>query len=179
MYRGVDGVVGGVEKRRASADIALPRAFEDFYRSDRDRIVRAVALAVGDADLASEAVDEAMARAYQRWARIGRYDSAGGWVYRVALNWATSVLRRRGRTPRLPAIEPVMDPQPGEPSLLAALAELDLAQRSVIVLRFYLGQSEAEIAATLGVRPGTVKSRLHRGLQRLQTRLAHLAPEDS
>ncbi|MDQ1373248.1 MAG: hypothetical protein QOJ09_586, partial [Actinomycetota bacterium] len=43
--------------------------------------------------------------------------------------------------------------------------------------RFYLGLSEAETATALGTRPGTVKSRLHRALQHLQTRLAHLRPE--
>jgi RNA polymerase sigma-70 factor (ECF subfamily) len=52
-------------------------------------------------------------------------------------------------------------------------------QRSVVVCRFYLGMSEAETAAALGTRPGTVKSRLHRALRQLQTRLAHLSPEEN
>jgi RNA polymerase sigma-70 factor (ECF subfamily) len=66
-----------------------------------------------------------------------------------------------------------------EPSVAAALADLDLPQRSVIVCRFYLGLSESETADALGIRPGTVKSRLHRALQRLQPRLAHLRFEES
>lgn len=154
-------------------------AFEDFYRSGRDRVARALALTLGDLHLAAEATDEAMARAYQRWDRVGRLDNPGGWVYRVALNWSFSVLHRRRQPAR--AVHD-RDPQeiaaPAEPDVLAALAELDVRQRSVVVCRFYLGLNEAETAEALGIRPGTAKSRLHRALRQLQTRLAHLAPEE-
>jgi len=61
----------------------------------------------------------------------------------------------------------------------AALAGLSEGQRSAIVCRYYLGLSEAETAVALNIRPGTVKSRLHRGLQVLQGRLAHLHPEEN
>lgn len=67
---------------------------------------------------------------------------------------------------------------PGEPDVLAALGELDVPQRSVVVCRFYLGLSELETAQALGIRPGTVKSRLHRALRRLEVRLDHLRPEE-
>ena len=56
------------------------RDFDGFYRSEADPLARALALTLGDADLAREAVDEGMARAYQRWHRIGRYENPGGWV---------------------------------------------------------------------------------------------------
>lgn len=65
-----------------------------------------------------------------------------------------------------------------EPAVKAALAELGEAQRSVIICRYYLGMSEAETAAALNIRPGTVKSRHHRGLQQLQRRLGHLRQEE-
>ena len=150
-------------------------SFEAFYRSGRDRLVRALALTTGDADLAAEAVDEAMARAYQRWGRVGHFDNPGGWVYRVALNWSLSVLHRRRRPPRFVHER---DPQDidalAEPDVLAALGELDPRQRAVVVCRFYLGLSEAETASALGIRPGTAKSRLHRALRHLNVRLAHL-----
>src|ERR1700733_14749109 len=71
--------------------------FEAFYAEARTPLARALAVTTGDRDLAVEAVDEAMARAYQRWSRIARLENPGGWVYRVGLNWATSVLRRRNR----------------------------------------------------------------------------------
>ena len=62
-------------------------AFEDFYRGGRDRVVRALALTLGDAHLAAEATDEAMARAFQRWDRVARLDNPGGWVYRISGNY--------------------------------------------------------------------------------------------
>jgi RNA polymerase sigma-70 factor (ECF subfamily) len=157
-----------------------PVAFTAFYETTRDRVARALALTLADGHLAAEAVDEAMARAYQRWATVGRYENPGGWVYRVALNWATSALRRHRRAPRPPVDrDPTDVPAAAEPDVRAALAELDVRQRAVVVCRFYLGLSEAETAAALGTRPGTVKSRLHRALRILQTRLDHLRPEES
>jgi DNA-directed RNA polymerase specialized sigma24 family protein len=152
--------------------------FADFFRQSRAGLVRAVAVTVGDRDLAVEAVDEALARAYQRWPRVGRLESPGGWVFRVALNWATSVLRRRRRAP-----QPLGDRDPtdigpiGEPDVLVALAELDVRQRAVVVCRHLLGWSEAETADALGIPAGTVKSRLHRATQHLATRLDHLRPD--
>lgn len=160
-----------------AVDLAVP--FSDFYRVSRDRIARALALTLGDADLGGEAADEAMARAYQRWNRIGAFQEPAAWVYRVGLNWATSVLRRRKRAPSPPAPAGPADLGPvAEPSIAAALAQLPVGQRAVIVCRFYLGLSEAETAAALHVRPGTVKSRLSRGLEVLNVRLAHLQPEE-
>jgi RNA polymerase sigma factor (sigma-70 family) len=155
-----------------------PRPFDDFYRVERDRVARALAITLGDGHLAADATDEAMARAYQRWAKVGLYDNPGGWVYRVALNWATSVLRRRRRAPHPHVERPTeIGPVP-EPTVAEALAALDVDQRAVVVCRYYLGLSEAETAAALGIRPGTAKSRLSRALQRLQPRLAHLRPEE-
>jgi RNA polymerase sigma-70 factor (ECF subfamily) len=157
-----------------------PLAFADFYRSERDRLARALTVTLGDGDLAAEAVDEAMVRAYQRWDRGGGFDNPGGWVYRVARNWATSVLRHRRRAPQPQAELGPSDVGPiDEPDVRVALGELDLKHRSVVVCRFYLGFSEAETATALNISPGTVKSRLHRGLRRLQPRLAHLRSEET
>ena len=163
----------------SAAPAVVAISFDDFYRTERDGLARALAVTLADASLAAEAVDEAMARAYQRWDSVGRYDSPGGWVYRVALNWSTSVLRRRRRP--LPAVHDIGPTDVGpidEPAVAAALAELDVRQRAVVVCRFYLGLSEAETAAALGIRPGTAKSRLHRAIQHLQVRLDHLRPEE-
>lgn len=157
-------------------------SFESFYRQRRDRLARALALALTDVHLGAEAADEAMARAYQRWEKVSAYDDPGAWVYRVGLNWATSVLRRRHREPRPPAAAEgdAADLTPlAEPDVMAALGELDLRQRAVVVCRFYLGLSEAETAAALRIRPGTAKSRLHRALRTLQPRLAHLRTEET
>jgi RNA polymerase sigma-70 factor (ECF subfamily) len=66
-----------------------------------------------------------------------------------------------------------------EPTVFAALAELDVRQRAVVVCRYLLGWSEAETAAALSTPVGTVKSRLHRATRHLSQSLAHLREEDS
>ena len=70
------------------------RDFETFYRDGYADIARALTVTLGNLDLAQEATDEAMVRAYARWDKIGAYDNPGGWVYRVGLNWARSTRRR-------------------------------------------------------------------------------------
>ncbi|MGQ0617294.1 MAG: RNA polymerase sigma factor [Acidimicrobiia bacterium] len=154
-------------------------AFAGFYRRTRPSVARALALSLGDADLAAEATDEAMARAYERWPAVSGYDRPEAWVYRVASNWARSVVRRRLRSPHR-FYEP-REPDNavvGDPAVDAALAELSVDHRSVVVCRYLLGWPVADIATALGVREGTVKSRLHRATQLLQTRLDHLRPRE-
>ena len=114
----------------------------------------------------------------ERWTKVRALDRPEAWVYRVATNWATSVLRRRRRSlHRL--YEPDVDaPAIADPEVHAGLAALDVKHRSVVVCRFLLGWSVSETAAALGVREGTVKSRLHRALQSLQSALHHLDPKE-
>jgi len=163
----------------AADDTAVPppAAFEAFYEADRVRLGRAIAFALGDADLAAEATDEAFTRAYERWPSVAQ-GNPPAWVYRVAMNWALSVLRRRRR-----GLHPLYDPTveaPGvaEPAVTAALAALDAKHRSVVVCRHLLGWSVAETATALHLREGTVKSRLSRANQILQSRLSHLRPSE-
>jgi RNA polymerase sigma-70 factor (ECF subfamily) len=158
-------------------DIA-DHSFDRFYRLHRDRIAKGLAFSIGDVDLAADATDEALVRAYERWAKVQRLDRPEAWVYRVAANWATSVLRRRRRSPHR-LYEPAADaPAIADPTVHAGLAALDVKHRSVVVCRYLLGWSVAETAAALGVREGTVKSRLHRALAALHSTLHHLDPKD-
>jgi RNA polymerase sigma factor (sigma-70 family) len=148
--------------------------FDEFYASARPSIARALSLTLGDVDLAVEATDEALARAYERWTHVSRLDRPEGWVYRVAMNWALSVLRRRRRSDHR-----LYDPSDtslaiADPDVHAAIGELDVHHRSVIVCRHLLGWSVADTAAALKVREGTVKSRLSRATAILQSRLHHL-----
>lgn len=115
-----------------------------------------------------------MARAYARWEKLRHYDNPAAWVYRVGLNWARSYHRRLAR--RLPFSYPqVVDATPvADPAVRAALLELPLRQRSVVVCRLLLDWSVADTAQALGIRPGTVRSRLHRALQTLEPSLHHL-----
>lgn len=150
-------------------------SFDGFYRAQVDRVYRALALTVGNDDLAREAVDEAMARAYARWGRVGGLDNPAGWVYRVGLNWATS-WRRKVRRERPPVADDRHPATPGpDASAVAArtaLERLPLAQRAVVVCRVLLDLSTADTATVLGVTEGTVKSRLSRALTGMRAALA-------
>lgn len=148
-----------------------PTGFEDFYRLSWSLVYRPLAATLGDADLAAESVDEAMARAFARWDTVRKTANPEGWVYRVAYRWAVDRLRRRRRLwallPRLGSPDHA-DRHLVEPGLEAALAVLPVEQRAVVVLASAFDWSESEIADALSIRPGTVKSRLHRGLARLR-----------
>jgi RNA polymerase sigma-70 factor (ECF subfamily) len=152
----------------------LGLAFSDFYRQARSDVARALSLALGDAELAAEATDEAMTRAYERWRTVSTLDNPGGWVYRVGLNWSLSVLRRSAQP--LYSLDRADLPPMADPDIHRALAELDVKHRSVVVCRHLLGWTVDETAAALGLRVGTVKSRLHRANRYLQNRLDHLRP---
>lgn len=172
--RRVPGTPAPVQPEPA-AELAVVRSFDDFYRDSRTSIGRALALALGDADLAGDATDEAMVRAYERWATVSRLQRPEAWVYRVGLNWSLSFLRRRRRSPhRLYEPATVDGPVVRDPAVHEALGALDVKHRAVVVCRHLLGWSVAETALALGVRDGTVKSRLHRAHRILRTRLGHL-----
>lgn len=157
--------------------VPVQLAFVDFYRHYRPQVAKALALTLGDLQLADEATDEAMTRAYQHWKKVSGLDNPGGWAYRVGLNWSRSVLRRRNRPERAPRAWDVDAPSGGEPSVIAALHTLSVDHRSVVVCRYLLGWTEEETAVALGVRRGTVKSRASRALSLLREQLHHFAPE--
>jgi len=148
-----------------------PREFEDFYRSRREQVFRGLTLTLRDRDLAADATDEAMARAYQRWRSVRNYNNPEGWVYRVGLNWARSRLRRTNREVRGFRLvdRSAEELAPADPTLAAALEDLPLQQRAVVVLRFYFDWSTEQVAKALGVPNGVVKSRLSRALERLES----------
>jgi RNA polymerase sigma-70 factor (ECF subfamily) len=152
-----------------------PTDFASFYRRSWIEIYKPLVATICDPDLAAEAVDEAMGRAYARWQRVSGIANPEGWIYRVAYRWAIDRLRRRSTErrllPRLLPGSPSGDQPPVEPRLQGALSALPMEQRAVVVLSCVFDWSEAEIADVLGVRPGTVKSRLHRGLARLREEL--------
>jgi DNA-directed RNA polymerase specialized sigma24 family protein len=169
---------GAIEFIAVEADVQAILPFEEFYSEQRSAIGRALALTLRDTQLASEAVDEAMARAYQRWNRVQALDNPGGWVYRVGLNWSRSILRRALRPAPVwvTGAGTCIDGGGLDPTIDRALAQLSIEQRAVVVCRLLIGYSEAQTAAALGLRPGTVKSRLARATARLQSLLSPLDP---
>ena len=145
--------------------------FQGFYRETFPVVARALGVTLNDHDLGTEAAAEAMARAYSRWAKVGSYDNPAGWVYRVGLNWALSLkrrLRRRVRPdrPTTVSLGPVADP-----GIHDALIALPVDLRSVVVCRVLLDWSTHRTADVLGIPEGTVKSRLHRAMGELESRL--------
>ena len=147
-------------------------SFEAYYRANRQHIFRALALTLGNRDLAEDAVDEAMTRTYQHWRTVMGFENQAGWTYRVGLNWARSRLRKRKRevlADRLPERMTVVTFS--DPDLDRAVKALPLDSRAVVVLRHYLDWSTDDVASALGIRPGTVKSRLHRAMAELRQQL--------
>jgi RNA polymerase sigma-70 factor, ECF subfamily len=136
-------------------------------------------------DDAQDVVQEAFVKAYQNAPRWDGSVEAGPWLSRVAVNLSIDRWRRNRR--RLATFSPLADddravslagPGPGPDEGVASrerrerverlLAVLPERQRAVVVLRHYQDMSLEEIAQTLGMRLGTVKSSLHRALGRLR-----------
>jgi predicted RNA polymerase sigma factor len=103
----------------AAPVVARAETFEAFYRAQADRVYRALALTLGNDDIAREATDEAMTRAYARWSRVGFLDNPAAWVYRVGLNWATSVWRKRRHERAPTGADPDPSTAPPDPTALA------------------------------------------------------------
>jgi RNA polymerase sigma-70 factor (sigma-E family) len=128
----------------------------------------------GDRDRAEEAAAEAFASVYPHW-RQGRVRDERAYLRRAVVNDLRGRARRRATADRHDArlappdaVADQADATLARGELVAALLRLPARQRAVIAVRFYLDLSEADTAALLGMRPGTVKSQTSRGLQRLR-----------
>lgn len=167
--------VWGVQHTTHAPEVVVAgRAFERFYRESHAQVARALGITLGDRQLGLEAADEAMVRCFAHWSKVQTYDNPGAWAYRVGLNWARSLRRRLARRPPQPDRRWVDPPATTDPQIEQAIAALDRDLRAVIVCRFFLDWSNDATAEALGIRPGTVKSRVHRALKRLEHHLGHL-----
>ena len=150
-------------------------SFAAFYAAEAESVHRALRATVVSPTVAREAVDEAMARAYERWSVVRTYDAPAGWVYRTALNWSISWWRKHRRERALPDAgdedRTVGEIDPEGALALDALRRLPLDQRAVVVCRVLLDLDVAATALALDIAEGTVKSRLSRGLDALRTDL--------
>ena len=143
---------------------AVPREFDEFYRSKRDHLARALSMTLRSDELGNEAADEAMTRCYQRWRTVSEYGNPVGWAYRVGLNWALSRKRKAKREVAVALPESGIDDPDFNPEIEKALAEIPVDQRAVLVLRFYFDWDIDRVAEALRIPTGTVKSRQRRGL---------------
>ncbi len=150
-------------------------SLEGLYAAHQLQLVRLAVLLVDDVPSAEDVVQDAFAGLHARWSRLRDPDKALGYLRTAVVNNARSVLRRR-RTAR--AFVPRKELEPATPEDLAMLDEqhrevltalrlLAPRQREVLVLRYWSGLREAEIAEVLGISPGTVKSTASRAIDAL------------
>jgi RNA polymerase sigma-70 factor (ECF subfamily) len=155
--------------------VADTEGFEEFYVATVGRLLGQLYPVTGDLHEAEEIVQEAFARASVRWARLREYDVPEAWFRRVAMNLAADRGRRLQRQARAllrAGPPPSVPPASVEAMALAhALRTLPVHQRQAIVLHHLVDLPVEEVAVTLGVRAGTVKSWLARGRRALASRL--------
>ncbi len=147
-----------------------------FLREDYPRLVGAVALVTGDLATAEDAVQEAVARAWERTERGQPIAALDRWVAAVAMNLSRSRLRhlRVERRARHLLVQPasVEAPNADAVDVRSALQDLPHRQREVVVLRYYLDLDTAQVAEAMGTSAGTVKSQLAKARRHLADVLA-------
>ncbi len=143
--------------------------------------MRAAYLVCRDLALAEDIMQAAFVRAFERIAQFDASRPFGPWFLRSVVNDAVQASRRRQCSVPLDEANELLSNERPELTaeadelravIWAALDELQPQQRAAIVLRYYLGFSESEMAAELGCTSGTVKSRLHRARHHLRCLLA-------
>jgi len=170
---------------RRQPEAAAPGEWLDvalIFRQHHADLVRLALLLVGDRACAEDVVQDVFTRLCGR-GRALEQDSALGYVRAAVVNGCRSVLRRRAVARRVTftrlapwlgtheSAEHTAILAEDRRRVLAALAALPSRRREVLVLRFYLNLPVAEVAATLGISQGAVKSAASRGLDSLARRL--------
>lgn len=161
----------------ASAAVDLGSMHRDHYRS----LVRLASLLVDDVGTCEEIVQDAFVQVWRRGPALRDEERLPAYLRSAVLNGArshlrhTKVARRHLQPAPDPTEGPEADPLAGDHDrVLAALRSLPDRQREVLALRYYLDLGEADIAATLGISAGSVKTHAHRGLATLAERLEDL-----
>lgn len=152
---------------------------EELYRAQFPRMARLAGLIIGDFGGGEELAQEAIARLLIRWSSV---DNPTAYVTAGVVNLSRSRLRRAlviRRHPPLPAMD-VPGPEEATETiatrsvLKGALRRLSRRQREVVVLRYYGGLQDAEVAEVLGISVGSVKTHLHRATAALTKELEGL-----
>ena len=161
----------------ASDKAARDADFSAFVASETPRLVRVAIGLTGNPDAARELVQLSLVKTYGAWPRIRR-DEAYAYTRRVLANARVDAWRATRRevvteTPPEPPVA-VTTRTEDRDHLVHLLAALPRRQRAVIVLRYYEDLSEADVAHTLGISVGAVKSAAARGLAALRGHAARL-----
>jgi RNA polymerase sigma-70 factor, ECF subfamily len=155
--------------------------FREFYEASYGRTLAMVAALVGGRAEAEDVTQEAFARALARWSMLRGYEQPDAWVRKVALRLAIDTSRGRRRrlatVARLAGLRQPADTGPADDlrfsPLGAALLELPMREREVLVLHYLADLPVGVIARELSLPPGTVKTRLGTGRRHLEERLSH------
>jgi RNA polymerase sigma-70 factor (sigma-E family) len=152
------------------------RAVTAIYTTHYRSLVRLAALLVRDAATAEEVVQDSFITMHTAWGRLRDTEKALAYLRQSVVNRSRSVLRHRMVVDRN-APKPVPDMPSAEQgaisllersAVIAALRTLPARQREALVLKFYADLSEAQIAATMGISRGAVKSHTARGVAALR-----------
>jgi RNA polymerase sigma-70 factor (sigma-E family) len=167
------------DPRSTSGPDPGPLDVEAAYREHYRSLVRLASVLVDDVGTCEEIVQEAFVQVWRRGPGLRQPDRLPAYLRSAVLNGARSTMRHRLVSRRHLHVAP--DPFPaaettalaGDPDgeVLSALRALPARQREVLSLRYYLDLSEAEIARTLGISAGSVKTHASRGLAALADRL--------
>lgn len=153
--------------------------FDDFADARLPAVLRFATALTGDPDLAKDLVQEVLIRASRRWPDIGQLERPEAYVRKMVVNEHLSWRRRSwrlipsgtgGHLTALPAPDPA-DGLIDRQALLAELAKLSPRQRTALVLRYYEGYSDAEIADVMGCTQSTVRGHVFKALAALRVEL--------
>lgn len=147
-------------------------AFSELARAAVVRLDQAARLILRDPELARDAVQDGLIRAWRDLRKLrdpARFDA---WLYRLTVNACLDLARQRRRRVIEVELTPLHQPALPDSSVAHAdrelvdvvLGELDEQGRAIVVLHYYIGLPLTDVAATLSIPLGTVKSRLHRAL---------------
>ena len=160
-----------------------PAAFESLVLAHQSIAFRTAFVIAGDASDAEEAAQDAFVKAHRALGRFHSGEPFRPWLLTIVANEARNRRRARGRRTALTlraaaeAAAAGADPEDAvlvterRERVLAAVERLRDDDRDVLACRYFLDLSEEETASTLGIARGTVKSRTHRALVRLQEEL--------
>ena len=153
-------------------------AFDLLAAQSVDRLFAIARLSLRDTDLAEDATQETLVRAWRDLPMLRDVDRFDAWLYRLLVRACTDAGRDRRRwqaglvlMPREPAVGDASRALADRDELDRGLQRLPTEQRTLLVLRYYADLSVPEVADVLGVPAGTVKSRLHYAMEALRAAL--------
>lgn len=173
--------VGAVGEPRVWTQAGRAAAVSQLFLAHHRRLVGLASVFVDDRESAEEVVQDAFLTLYRRWRLLRDPSAAVAYLNQCVVNGGRQRLRR-GRsqahvvqlvdTPSrvLPSAEQAAVVHQDSDRMWRAICSLPRRQREVVVLRYYLDQTEAEIAETLGISRGSVKTHASRGLAALSRR---------